>query len=91
MSGSRLRWQGNSLNGSVEIVWPDYSRCASNLVCSILYHYGILPRHPTLPELDRYLNRGYRNVVLLILDDFGVRDAEGSFPGKRFLEKAADN
>ncbi len=87
MSGSRLRWQGNSLNGSVEIVWPDYSRCASNLVCSILYHYGILPRHPTLPELDRYLNRGYRNVVLLILDGLGSETLKEVFPENGFLKK----
>ena len=58
------------------VTYPDYNRCGSNLAASIAVHFGLNPAHAALPELDIYLNRGYRNVVLLLLDGLGSSTLE---------------
>ncbi len=75
------------MSASAEIVWPDYQCCGVNLAASILAHYGVQSGHTTLPVLDSYLKRGYRNVVLLILDGLGATTLEESFPENSFLKK----
>lgn len=38
---------------------------------SILKHYDIKPFHKTCEELDRYINRNYKNIVLIVFDGLG--------------------
>ncbi len=79
--------RGSCLNACAETVWPDYDQCGVNLAASILAHYGIGSGHATLPVLDGYLNRGYRNVVLLLLDGLGAMTLEEAFSENSFLKK----
>ncbi|MDR1692131.1 MAG: alkaline phosphatase family protein [Oscillospiraceae bacterium] len=50
---------------------PDYTNSILGIPNSILAHYGAKPHHPTLPALDEKLCKGYKNVVLLVLDGLG--------------------
>ena len=51
---------------------PDYSRCLVNLSNSVLKAFGAETTADTLDTADRYLARGYKNVVLLLLDAMGT-------------------
>ena len=53
-------------------VLPDYNRCLVNLSQSILKHFGVETSANTLPEVDAMLDKGYSNVVVLLLDGMGV-------------------
>lgn len=55
-----------------KIVYPDYNNSIVNLACSIQNHYGIKPKHPTIPQVDEILSRNYRHVVVILLDGFGL-------------------
>lgn len=53
------------------LVWPDYDNCIANLPNSILKYFGVEPMGKTLPLLDKYLNKEYKNVVVMLLDGMG--------------------
>lgn len=51
----------------------DYSKCLTNLACSIRKFLGLNALHSTLPEVDQILaKRRPRNVVLILLDGMGA-------------------
>ena len=52
-------------------LYPDYTSCIVNVSNSILKYYGVKNTHPTIPELDLYLEKDYKNVVVLLYDGFG--------------------
>lgn len=54
-----------------KLVWPDYENCIANLPNSILKYWGLPTVGKTLPLADRYLNKEYKNVVVLLLDGMG--------------------
>lgn len=53
------------------LVWPDYENCIANLPNSVLKYFGVETVGKTLPLADKYLNREYKNVVVLLLDGMG--------------------
>lgn len=55
------------------IYYPNYQQnCILGIPNSILKHYGAATHHNTLPALDEHLSKGYKNVVLLVLDGLGM-------------------
>lgn len=66
-------------------VWPDYENCIANLPNSILKKWKIPTVGGTLSLADKYLEKDYKNVVVLLLDGLGkvilenVLDENGSF------------
>ena len=54
-----------------KIYWPDYKNCIANLPNSILKYFGAETVGDTLEPLDKYLDKEYKNVVVLILDGMG--------------------
>lgn len=54
------------------IQYPNYKSSILNVTNSVLKHFGVEPYHNTLPEFDRYLDQGFRNVVVMVLDGMGV-------------------
>jgi predicted AlkP superfamily pyrophosphatase or phosphodiesterase len=54
-----------------EIVLPDYKNCIANLPNSILKKFNAEPRGDSLPLLDRYLTRDYKNIIVFLLDGMG--------------------
>lgn len=69
----------------MNIKYPDYNKSILNLANSILKHYGVEPFHPTLKVLDPYLERNYKNVVVMVLDGMGVRNMENALLEGRFF------
>ena len=55
----------------MKILYPDYNNCLVNVSNSILKYYGAENTHSTLLELDKYLEKDYKNVVLILYDGFG--------------------
>ena len=55
-----------------EITLPNFDSCLVNLAGSMLVHFGAKATAPTLPLADSYLAKGYKNVVVLLLDALGV-------------------
>jgi len=55
----------------METKYPDYDNCLINVSNSILHYYNLPTYHSTLPELDKLLNKQYKNVVLLLYDGLG--------------------
>ncbi len=53
------------------LVYPDYQRSILNVTASVLRHYGVSTPTPSLPLLDAELAKGYRNVVLWLVDGMG--------------------
>ena len=58
------------MNHSVYL--PDYDNSILGIPNSILAHYGATPHHTPLPILSKQMSKGYKNIVLLILDGMGI-------------------
>ncbi|SCW48075.1 Predicted pyrophosphatase or phosphodiesterase, AlkP superfamily [Ruminococcaceae bacterium YRB3002] len=55
-----------------EVVYnPDYKNCIANLPNSVLKYFGAETVGDTLPLMDKYLDREYKNVVVMLLDGMG--------------------
>lgn len=64
---------------------PDYNACLVNLANSMLSHFGAETHAPTLPMVDRYLAKDYKNVVVLLLDAMGTSILEKHFAEDSFF------
>lgn len=53
------------------IVLPNYEHSILNTITSILKYYNVETNHTSLTILDKYLEKKYKNVVLLVLDGMG--------------------
>ena len=54
-----------------KLVMPDYKNCIANLPNSILKKFGAEPAGDSLPMLDKYLEKDYKNVIVFLLDGMG--------------------
>lgn len=52
-------------------MYADYSNSLVNLSCSVLKRFGAEYGHQTLPCADNWMEKGYRNVVVILLDGMG--------------------
>ena len=64
---------------------PDYNACLVNLANSMLAHFGAETHAPTLPMVDRYLAKDYKNVVVLLLDAMGTSILKKHFAEDSFF------
>lgn len=71
----------------MKIKYPDYNNSIVNLICSVLKHYGAEYRHNTLPVFDKYLEKNYKNVVIMLFDGLGVHALETHLNKDSFLRK----
>lgn len=53
------------------LVMPDYKNCIANLPNSVLKKFGLETVGDTLPLMDKYLEKDYKNIVVLLLDGMG--------------------
>lgn len=65
-----------------KLVWPDYENCIADLPNSILKKWNIPTVGGTLSLADKYLQKDYKNVVVLILDGMGKSILEGTLDEK---------
>lgn len=66
---------------------PDYANSVMNISISILKHYGVETEHPTIPELDVALSKGYKNVVFIVIDGMGTDLLNYHLPEESTLRK----
>ena len=55
-----------------KFVLPDYDNCLVNLANSVLKKYGAKTLANTLKLADKYLEKKYKNVVVILLDAMGI-------------------
>lgn len=53
------------------IVLPNYENCLMNITTTILKHYKVQTKYNSLPILEGELNKGYRNIVYILIDAMG--------------------
>lgn len=68
-------------------VMPDYNHCLVNLSNSILKKFGAATTAKTLPLADRYLEGGYQNTVVLLLDALGTSVLEKHLDSDGFFRR----
>lgn len=71
----------------MKILYPDYDNCIANLACSILKHFGVEPPNKTLPLADRYLEKRYKNVVVILMDGMGKNIIEANLSPDGFFRR----
>ncbi len=71
----------------MEIMYPDYDNCITNLACSVMKRFGVAPPNPTLPLADKLLERGTRNTVLMLLDGMGLNIMENNLAPDGFFKR----
>ncbi|MCR4580489.1 MAG: alkaline phosphatase family protein [Treponema sp.] len=54
-----------------KLILPDYKNCIANLPNSILKKFNAEPRGASLPLLDPYLQKDYKNILVILLDGMG--------------------
>ena len=64
---------------------PDYNNCLVNLANSILKRFDVPTTADTLPLADKYLCKGHRNVVVLLMDAMGISILEKHLSEDGFL------
>ena len=76
---------GGGVQNALREAGFDYENCLVNLSNSVLKNFGAEATANTLPIADAYLAKGYRNVVVILLDALGLSalethlDQEGFF------------
>lgn len=68
-------------------ILPDYDNCCVNVMSSIAKYYNLQTYHKTLPMLDKELIKGYKNVVVLLLDGLGQNILMERLPFDSFLRQ----
>ena len=66
---------------------PDFQNNIVNISASIAQFLGYPNDKPTLPVLDRALQKGYKNVVFLILDGMGTNPVNQNLTDNCFLKQ----
>ena len=56
----------------MDMVLPDYKNSIANMPNSVLKNFGVETVGDTLPVFDGFLQKEYKNVVVLLLDGLGV-------------------
>lgn len=54
-----------------EIIMPNYDHCILNLITSVLKYYNVETNHSSLNNVDKILQKQYKNVIFLVLDGMG--------------------
>ena len=68
-----------------KFVLPDYDNCLVNLANSVLKKYGAKTSANTLKLADEYLEKNYKNVVVILLDAMGISIIEKHLKKDGFL------
>ncbi len=69
------------------IKYPDYDNSILSVTSSILKYYGIDNGHKGIDELDKMLEKRYKNIVLMIFDGMGVVSVKEHLKDTDFLMK----
>lgn len=73
-----------------EIIYPNYQHSILNLINTILKYYNVDVKYKTLPELEKKLEKKYKNIVLIILDGMGEHILKAISPNQFFENNRID-
>ncbi len=73
-----------------KIVFPNYEHSILNLINTILKYYKVETKYKALPELEKKLEKNYKNVVLIILDGMGEHILKAISPNEFFMKNKID-
>ncbi len=73
-----------------EIIFPNYEHSILNIINTILKYYNVDTKYKGLPELEKRLAKGYKNVVLIILDGMGEHVLKAISPNQFFENNKID-
>ena len=66
---------------------PDFSNNIINISATLAAFLGCPNDKPTLPVLEEQLQKGYKNIVFLILDGLGIHPIDQNLSDDSFLKK----
>jgi predicted AlkP superfamily pyrophosphatase or phosphodiesterase len=72
------------------IIFPNYEHSVLNLINTILNYYKVNTKYNSLLELEKTLQKGYKNVVLVILDGMGEHILKNISPDNFFYKNHKD-
>lgn len=64
---------------------PNYKNSIVNLAISVLKEFGINENKPSLSLMDRYFQKGYENIIILLLDGMGTKVIEENLDKSGFF------
>lgn len=73
-----------------DIVFPNYEHSILNLINTILKYYKVETKYNSLQELERILQKEYKNVVLIVLDGMGEHILKNISPDSFFYKNHKD-
>lgn len=65
----------------------DYNNSILSVSNSVLKHFSGMSQYATLSELDKILDKKYKNVVLMIIDGMGTAILKNNLPENSFLNQ----
>ena len=72
------------------ILMPDYNHSILNLITSILKKYNVNSIYNSLENIDKILEKEYKNIVLVILDGMGENILKNLSPNGLFYKNKID-
>ena len=70
-----------------KVCFPDYDHSILGITTSVLKYYGVKTEYKTIPVLDKALQKGYKNIILWILDGLGVDLISKTLTPRSFLRR----
>lgn len=70
-----------------KLIKPDFKNNIINISATIAEFLGCPNDKPTLPELAKELEKGYKNVVFLILDGMGINPVNKNLSDDSFIKR----
>jgi len=73
-----------------KLIMPDYENSILNLINFILNYYKVDTKYKGLKQLESYLKKDYKNIVLIILDGMGYNILKDNSPDGFFIKNNID-
>ena len=70
-----------------QFIKPDFTKNIVNISATLAEFLGCPNDKPVLPELAEELNKGYKNVVFLIMDGMGIHPINKNLPDNSFIKR----
>lgn len=70
-----------------KLVYPNYQNSLLNVSSSFFKYYNLETKYPSLPILDKYLEKQYKHIVVFLVDAMGEAIINKNLPDNSFLKE----